>query len=1444
MELEIIHPKDFERYGIDPADVPKGMLVSLSMPPMLAGKYGGNVYGIGFVEVFTRVTGSLEQYAKKRSDEYKTLNSYYRSKGLLTRVTKELKPYYLIPIPVASQFNIEAKFVIEQLADLIIHYKAESLKQYMRIALFTHENSIILNELRARFPEDDIECISSFDLFSHIKQSFDLSILSEDINTWLNRSISKFSCNSITEYKNWVFYFISKLYKIIVEEGGFILFNRYPFSKEKSYAEVEFENEKEFKMFMLFCKMFSVKYEKTKSSNRIKVLTKDFLKYLERYYTLLTADVSMVLPEERNLDSIKLEEVERLRHSTYRPGVAFDLSHRETISKFLGPFFELIQEQKLTTPEIMKFWARKFKISGENPVGLFWVGIFKRRAPKYPSHFFLKGLEQDKLSGCRWELIADYRDSFRYVAKVLEIVEELKHRDYPNVLKSHSDRLRLPLKSKIRRHRFLESVLKIQRRLGILQELDTRLNPQHVEGPFTRVLANLDILSLMGLDEGEISEILRIVVGHSPMGRILLGKLHEERLMAIVGYAKGLGADEGLNLMRYLRLMTAAELEASMGKPLSAPQMSELFKLYERYSTFVANPELSMEELVPEQEFFSEEFLKGSVIKRILRLMGYHEFIPHAEELATKGEAQLEVVAGFDEQTLKRLKDVCGLVRGIQDMMEEHWEKSTGFEAFARRLSQSEFHGTGRLFQRVPVEVVLSLLWVILGASEENVLNLNPVLKGLSQEETLKRVSKIKRELGGRLYKRIPWSELLTLREVLKKTGTLFVPGTGLVLSIDNRLNALLVGYQDVVSDIKRCSWLIQKRQSPSSLGQAALVTVEMDQVIQRLSAFVESHSSAPQRIASLGLNMPKSYKRRFEKAVSLLLPAREWLVREILKVEKVYEHLVQLWESSPTLFGRIIGSQDSGVAGKALEALRMYQALLEGDAQGFYDLNTLSLRIKQEFGVAGVGEIGASKEELMELAGHLKRVGEAQVLQALTICLMALSREQLQELVEPPRRFLGEEFDDYVPKEIREIAFQVCQTAMWILNYTRGSFVVSRLMSKREESPHLFLASVILSFLATQAFEVNLICKDFLCYYIYPLIPIQTLEDQVEADHTNGMNRLFRLKGLLYVNMQDVLMHLEGIPTRYLIVKKGLSDVGIGTFEKEVYEATRLYKAFQRCPQEIRFAIESLLNTEIIIFGAKSLLSYLTYENQMKFLATLFFYINNKFEKIDAIDLRQLTNNIDTTYETINYELTGINYEKILDAEIPSIFLAKLNDENTSILFYYAPDLEISKMLDKFTEIESIDDLRSYYFEVLKEASKYYMFTDKIEKSLNTIYKKHLTRLIDAYLQRLSKEMGYIKEFVALEKHKKAAIERCWDMGFPKEAIVKIEEQYEKRKGELRLAKLQEIKETLGHIDFKNEILAYWEEVKTYLIANKAALGRDYMALVAKCFDDALSKF
>jgi len=57
---------------------------------------------------------------------------------------------------------------------------------------------------------------------------------------------------------------------------------------------------------------------------------------------------------------------------------------------------------------------------------------------------------------------------------------------------------------------------------------------------------------------------------------------------------------------------------------------------------------------------------------------------------------------------------------------------------------------------------------------------------------------------------------------------------------------------------------------------------------------------------------------------------------------------------------------------------------------------------------------------------------------------------------------------------------------------------------------------------------------------------------------------RLFRLRGIRYAEFQDLVNLMLEVPLKYIHKKREFHNVGYATFEREVYEAFRIYRTFR----------------------------------------------------------------------------------------------------------------------------------------------------------------------------------------------------------------------------------------------------------------------------------------
>ena len=104
-------------------------------------------------------------------------------------------------------------------------------------------------------------------------------------------------------------------------------------------------------------------------------------------------------------------------------------------------------------------------------------------------------------------------------------------------------------------------------------------------------------------------------------------------------------------------------------------------------------------------------------------------------------------------------------------------------------------------------------------------------------------------------------------------------------------------------------------------------------------------------------------------------------------------------------------------------------------------------------------------------------------------------------------------------------------------------------------------------------------------------------------------------------------------------------------TFEKDLYEAFRVYNYLNKLPEAVRhFILKQLGVDKVRIFGFENVSVYLSYDNQMKILL-ISLLGSNKFKNDNKpvnLDFLSIMEEIGRRYETVNDTLGQISFETI----------------------------------------------------------------------------------------------------------------------------------------------------------------------------------------------------
>ncbi|UCF57308.1 MAG: hypothetical protein JSW15_02210, partial [Deltaproteobacteria bacterium] len=348
----------------------------------------------------------------------------------------------------------------------------------------------------------------------------------------------------------------------------------------------------------------------------------------------------------------------------------------------------------------------------------------------------------------------------------------------------------------------------------------------------------------------------------------------------------------------------------------------------------------------------------------------------------------------------------------------------------------------------------------------------------------------------------------------------------------------------------------------------------------------------------------------------------------------------------------------------------------------------------------------------------------------------------------------------------------------------------------------------------------------------------------------TYAMERIFRLRGIRYVEFPDLANLIVKVPLKFIYKKRSYSGVGYSSFERELFEALRIYNGLQRLPEMIRhFVLEHLVTDEVRIFGFENVGIYLNYENLIKLLLIALLG-SQKFQKEQrpiCLNFLDLAEKIEKRYEAVNDILSNISVEKIWDNkyQLNYFFRAKTGlvlkrEELYRVLSIdFVDKINISQKLSHMGTITDVEQLKNYFHYSLRSLRKSPFCTEDYELQLEEAFDKRLVEITDLMLDQAKKQMALLKDLREIHNLFSDLMGRALEIGFTDDQKHRLSDLYEVRKDQLRREKLDEINRLIESIHDIHELKDYWDSIKWYLMNNRPFLGKEFEDLIAKKFDE-----
>jgi len=1505
-----ISTDSYQELGIDPQDVPLGTLAAHDHPPFLPDRFGGNAYGLGLFEqnlLPPREAALLESLDLERPSEvarhYRTLNDIFKRLGLLIRFTRRGRPFYLIPRQFVAHYLVEIQAKAEEIVHFLSAQLSRRLAESLKVCLVASESQLLLPELTSRMPQMEFALLGSLEELIQNRRRFDAVVLLDDPKRFaLSRREGLPPLPQLPgrRRESWGYFVASRIYDLLLPEGAFLCLCDRPLASSRETVRVEFVDPYEFKHFLLFSHVFRTRRRYQSGEGPALMVNRfdfhAFLAGLGVYHETvegLLGGRSLEELEPAELDHLPYQDLPLPRGSAPQMLAAW--------RRWLGTFFK-IERMASELPEIQRHqWERRFVVQEEFPPTLL-VFQGRRRRPPVSLESVLRYGERRRLAGCSRELLAPYKDTFGYVDKVLAILRQIQQGTYHRLPGLELSRLRKPFET-ARRGPELNHVLALvagRRRLKVLAE---RLNPGGIMGPDTPVLANLEKLSLMGLEEGPLRQLHLVVLGHSTMGRVTFGKVPATTLRNLTDPRFYRGLDEAVRLLRLFRLLSVAETAAASAGGLSKEQVRELFALYDNAIRVVTDPELEWEDVLSARAA-GQGGVQGQAVRKLLKLFNLFEFLSSWRELERCGPRTKEALAGYDPARLERIQEVVELTLQMQRFVSAHYEADSAARPyFFRALFNCELHGTGRLLPRLGTGAGFILLWICVHAGPSKLINFNSLLEGAGEEDLEQRLAKLKKALLSLGPELLPPAWLARLRESLAGGGEAYVHDSGLYLDRDPATGALLPRFLDPHQELDRLQEELEQVQG-LPLAQAP---EELLESLDRRSHEVERFLSAQEEPE------PGMVQRHAELTGRL----RNYLVDQLFDLDGFAATLQRALRRLPNLMNRLLPqAADSAPTRIRLAAAAKLSSLAVRRLERFQDMWLSHETARLEFGPTATGIVGVSPLQFQILTGSLSQLLKSRprlgLLLMLAVLLCDPEGESPGDMAPAPRFTWGRRLE---PEEMEALEFLLCQhDRLWrILNGEACLVALEPILARRD--PPLVEALFLLSVVLTAARKEGVLSEDLLDRFFGLLQSVRHLTRQgkdarqaqlrdieeqarrflavqryrklqakgqpfasglrhlldttrLPEDETReellaqgrrqaGLDRLLRLRGLLFVNSLDLLLLRNGVPVRYIYRMKGLRSMGETHFERDLYEGLRVFRGLQRLEPALQhFVLETLADPDqpLGLWGFSRAAELLTYANQIRLL-----FLGLAAARAlkpggcapRTVSFLPLARVIERKFELINQAVTELEPSELLGNPRA---LERFMGARERLTMYFDPtsstlSLDFADLVAFDRKIEAVrraktpDKLKRLYHQELRRLKLTTYSTLDYQQRLEETFQQRLEAFGDQMLERVRQRMSRVERLEELLELFEQAWEEGLELPLERDRQESLRDLLELNLERLRGAFLDQVSSRLARVEDFRQLDALWREVRRRMQGQGRYLGREVELAVAQRFDRRASE-
>jgi hypothetical protein len=670
-----------------------------------------------------------------------------------------------------------------------------------------------------------------------------------------------------------------------------------------------------------------------------------------------------------------------------------------------GPFFATRYLRQKLPRDSHQAWNGQIDLEGELRESLL-VYVGERRQPEVTLPDLELDLHRSRMQGCSLPLVADYRNSFQYVLDVLRILTQIRDRRLTKQSALEQSRLSNPFLTK---NESLHTLAQLLGQIHKLERIHNTLNPENFEGRTTPILENVGKLSLYGFSREQLLEILLIVVGHSTMSRVVFGKTPARTLKPVTDKMKQGPSEKILELLRFCRLMSMAEIIASFKDTFTQEHSRELFHLYDAAIAVATDPWLDWEKL-QDLRISALGGVRNMAIREMMKFFNLFEFLDDWQEIIRKGSSEREVICDYEPEKLRQMEEAIELsLLAAQFDHEQTGRELFGRSRFFRQFLETEFHGTGHLFPMLGAKAGFMLIWIAVNSSERHIVNFNPILAKVPEDLYEERIVRIRDALLKITQDMLAPPFFDQIRNTIAEGLPAFVLTTGIRVMNNHKTGATEVSFVDVAEDIHRIEALLRhfERQKLTAISVKQLH--ELERLFSELESFhrgLHRNPVIPQNdwLRAADSDDIENTRERDSRIERIRQRLRTILHNHIFVPGEIYDSVNSLVRYCPEILRFVMPdfhslqnipdeyptSRIQFLGDYVMRCLRKFQALTMRDHNGFQDRNTFYQLAKEEFGPLAEEGIGANYSQLEVLEQIVEALQRRPlVLKALMVALL-----------------------------------------------------------------------------------------------------------------------------------------------------------------------------------------------------------------------------------------------------------------------------------------------------------------------------------------------------------------------------------------------------------------------------------------------------------------------